>query len=216
MDSQADVCIIKQSAIENNIYINYSDIIEIKGVTDNKIESIGTVQLRLNLGSLIVIHTFHVMPDSINIPSDGIIGKDFTKLHSCVIDYGDLTFTIRTQLGEITLPMSHESGSGEMNIPPRSEVKRVFKIESTSFPALIKSNELLPGVFYANTVSFESEREVRLINTTDSIQKTKINTLKAEPLKNYNIFTLNKESIDESRTEKVINLLKPNFPSVVR
>lgn len=65
------------------------------GITDEIIQSFGTVSIDIFFHEIILSHKFHVVPDDFNIPSDGIIGKDFNRRFKCVIDYGDMIFTIR-------------------------------------------------------------------------------------------------------------------------
>lgn len=169
---------MKQSVLDNNLTIDDSDIIRIKGVTNELITSIGSVELKIFLPNNIQIkHTFHVMPDDIEIPSNGIIGKDFIKLYNCILDYGDLTFTIRTShFGDFTIPINHENAEGEITIPPRCETKRLFKISCETFPAFIQNEEIAKGVFIANTIAHESEREISIVNSTDKTKRIKINT----------------------------------------
>lgn len=45
------------------------------------------------------------MPDNFNTPCDGIIGKDFAKLYSGIINYGNNTFKIQTNWGSETIPI---------------------------------------------------------------------------------------------------------------
>lgn len=80
----------------------------------------------------------YIMPDSLAIPNDGIIGKDFIKLYNCILDYADLSFTIRTTAyGDFTVPINHEIADG-VTIPARCETTRFFKISCETFPAFIK------------------------------------------------------------------------------
>lgn len=86
VDSQADVCVLKQSMINNNLNVDETEIIYIKGVTNELISSIGTILIKIHLQNNIQIsHKFHIVPDDFAIPSDGIIGKDFMKLYQCIL-----------------------------------------------------------------------------------------------------------------------------------
>lgn len=95
-DSQADISVIKLSSIQVDIPFDNSIIIKIKGITDNIIESLGTISIDFFFDDVLVSHTFHVVPDEFNIPSDGIIGKDFNRRFNCVIDYGISLFVMVT------------------------------------------------------------------------------------------------------------------------
>lgn len=87
IDTQADISVIKESALNYDTSINSGDTITIKGVTSSKTESLGTTETTIILDEVDIPHTFHVVPSDFGIPSDGIIGKDFIKLHRCNLDY---------------------------------------------------------------------------------------------------------------------------------
>lgn len=93
-DTQADISVIKESSIKNKMDIDTSETIRIKGVTNDPIESYGTVWLKIYFNDCVIEHLFHVVPDSFNIPADGIIGKDFNRCFRCKIDYDDMSLMI--------------------------------------------------------------------------------------------------------------------------
>lgn len=54
---------IKISALINYFYIDKSDIIYIKGVTDNYVQSLGTISIEFIFDNITFSHRFHVVPD---------------------------------------------------------------------------------------------------------------------------------------------------------
>lgn len=123
VDSQADFCVIKKSDVPNELSIDKSDVVELKGITQNKIKTLGKVNLTLRFPHFAILHDFHIVPNDFAIPTTGLIGKDFIKLYACMLDYGKMTFTIRTRMGEAQLSMDNASDS--IYLPPRSEIFRV-------------------------------------------------------------------------------------------
>lgn len=95
-DTEADISVIKLSSFNNINKINKSEIISIKGIANDVVDSLGTFSANIIFKEVVISHIFHVVPNSFNIPSDGILGKDFNKTHKTKIDYYDMTFTIRT------------------------------------------------------------------------------------------------------------------------
>lgn len=87
IDSQADVSIIKLNSLTENQTIGKSEIIQIFGVIKTPIESLGFIYAQINLGKVTITHKLHIIPNEFNIPSDGMMGKDFIKLYECVLDY---------------------------------------------------------------------------------------------------------------------------------
>lgn len=60
MDTQADISVIKLEALDENVLIDKSDIITIRGVTVNPIVSLGTVNLDIYFRDKTITHTFHM------------------------------------------------------------------------------------------------------------------------------------------------------------
>lgn len=165
--------------------LNTSEIVEIKGVTDQPILSLGFMEIKIYVNNLTITHKFHIMPIDFNIPSDGIIGKDFIKLYSCILDYGDHTFTIRTHQGNVTIAMNLYTKNNEMVIPARSEVQRIFKI-SVNKPSVITSSEISPGIFTANVIVRESgEIPINIVNTTDQTKILPVPTFESIDLNKF-------------------------------
>lgn len=81
IDTQADISIFKFGSINNanNISIDDSYNVHIRGITKNIITSLGCANLQLYFNNSIITHEFHIVPDEFNIDTDGIIGKDFLQ-----------------------------------------------------------------------------------------------------------------------------------------
>lgn len=70
-DTEADISIIKINALKRTVAYDESKIISIKGVSENFIYSLGTIQLSIIFDKLVIKHLFHVVPDEFDIPTDG-------------------------------------------------------------------------------------------------------------------------------------------------
>lgn len=82
-DNQADICLIKLNTIMDETTIDKSDIINVIGITETPITAIGSFHVELIFDDLTITHPFYVVPNNINVPTDGILGKDFLKI-KCV------------------------------------------------------------------------------------------------------------------------------------
>lgn len=145
-DSQADICVIKASSIKNNIEIDNTNIIKIRGITDEVVESFGTIALDLFFNNIIIEHTFHVVPDDFCIPSDGIIGKDFNRRFKCLIDYSDMTFTIRCGETNVKVKIFSEPKHNISALLARCEIYRIVHVPNFVNKCLIPAQEITPGV----------------------------------------------------------------------
>lgn len=65
-----------------------------KGITNEKIESLGSCNITLIFQHISLTHKIHVVNDNFQIPSHGILGKDFLKRFSCIVDHGEMTLTV--------------------------------------------------------------------------------------------------------------------------
>lgn len=95
VDSQADISIIKISALKQNNKIKYNDIIFMKGITSERQKSLGSVILDIKIQNYAIDHKFYVVSDDFPMPSDGILGKEFLKKHRCVLNYEQMTFSCK-------------------------------------------------------------------------------------------------------------------------
>lgn len=91
IDSQADITILKISALPQGTTINNNEIVNMTGITREKIQSLGTANIAFKIKHLVIEHKIHIVSDDFNMPSHGIIGKDFLRRHKCLLDYADMT-----------------------------------------------------------------------------------------------------------------------------
>lgn len=94
VDTQADISIVKFSSLPEDQYINTANVINIRGITQDSLQSLGIIYIELKMNTRAITHDFHVVPDEFNIDSDGILGKDFLTQCKCRIDYSSMTFSI--------------------------------------------------------------------------------------------------------------------------
>lgn len=148
---------------------------------------------------------FHVVPDSFNIPADGILGKDFLHGNVCIVNYNYPSLTIQNQ---ITIPLL-DSLEDILYIPPRSEVIRKFHIDS-NVDSIINNQEIIDGVFIARTIVNPKNAFVRVLNTTNTPQKISKILTNFEPLNNYFVYSIDSVKITPEREQQLFNILSKN------
>lgn len=159
LDTQADISVIKLNAVDSNSFINDLNSISIKGVTDGIVDSYGTIDTEIVInGRNLITHRFHVVPDGFNIPSDGIIGRDFIRQHSCKLDYetNELKFSYNGQ--KINLTIHDTLNDNTIVLPPRSEVFRYCSIPNFDEPKFILNHEIEEGIFIQNALRYISTK----------------------------------------------------------
>lgn len=221
VDTQADISVLKYDALIENTEIDSSEKINIKGVTDGSIASLGTILANLTFPNLIVQHRFHIVPNTFNIPSEGILGKDFVKRLQCKIDYANMTLTLRVNNMRCSVPLKESPMAGTIVLPARSEVIREFHIEGFKFPQVIESREIQPGIFIARTISDSATPLIRVLNTTNESKVISNAIRDTENLSDFNVYTLdrseqNQSAFDIRRTNELLQIIGKNIPEYSR
>lgn len=173
--------------------IDTSYIIRIKGVTNDIIQSFGTVSLQIYFNDCTIEHIFHVVPDSFNIPADGILGKDFNKIFKCKIDYEDMTLTIRADDFNIVVPIQEEPRENTIALPAWCRTFRIFTIQNFSTSCLIPAQQIEPGVFIPNFIARDSKVIIPVLNTNEEMKIINNKLKNGIDINNFDIYSMNSE-----------------------
>lgn len=188
-----------------------------RGITKERKLSLGSVNINFIFSHLSIEHKIHVVPDDFPIPSQGILGKDFLRRHHCLIDFGDMSLTIRpNKLPSAKATILTEISKDTTVVPPNSETFKLLSIKSETFPCVIENQEIAPMVFVPNTIAFSNECWIRVLNTSDNFTFLPTNTLKTSKVNDYNIFMTknsSKNQTQNTRIDKLKHILKSNTPA---
>lgn len=215
VDSQADISIIKISALKQNNKINYNDIIFMKGITSERQKSLGSVILDIKIQNYAIDHKFYVVSNDFPMPSDGILGKEFLKKHRCVLNYEQMTFSCKPiGYDAVEIPLQSEIAQGKSVVPPNSEIFRPFQIKSRTFPCVVEAQNISEHVVIPTTIAHSEISWIRVLNTTDEFRVIETNKLECSNINNYDIFMCNDSSKSDNKTreEQLINILRQNTP----
>lgn len=218
VDTESDITIIKLSALKSNLNINRNEIISMRGITNERKLSLGSVNINFNFAHLSLEHKIHVVPDDFPLPSNGILGKDFLKRHHCLIDYGEMTLAIRPNgIASAKTNILSQIAQNITVVPPNSETFKLFQIKNENFPCIIENQEIAPMVFIPNSIVFAEDCWIRVLNTNDNFVFLRTNTLKTSKISDYNIF-INKQNpyknhMTNSRDEQLKHILRKNTPA---
>lgn len=211
LDTQAEISLIKTSAISDRNLIDKSTRISLKGITNEVISSLGLLAAELDFNNHLVQHDFHVVSSNFPIPAQGIIGMDYFKAHNCVINYSKMEFTMYLP-ERVIIPIVSKSKQGQTIIPPRAECYREFQINQTDTEVFVESQELAAGVYCARTIVHSANPVLKIINTTNNHVAIPTNVLKYENLNNYTIFTIDSITKSDKRLEALLNIVSKNVP----
>ena len=134
---------------------------------------------------------FHVVNDSFNIPSDGILGKDFIKGVKCNISYENMTISFYLGNKLVTIDILSGPINNTVVLPPRSESIRKFNLKEGTGHQLINSQEIRPGVFVARTIVDRQDTYVNVLYTNETPIVLPNNKLTHESVKRYSVYSAN-------------------------
>lgn len=197
--------------------ITITDQCTITGINKHKTTTLGSITIELDVDNNTTLHhKFQIVDQTFPIPTDGILGRDFLAKYHCRIDYDTWMLTCVQNNEEIEIPIQ-DNLEGALIIPPRCEVFRQITINKTYQNYVIKSQEIQPGVFCANSIINKLNPLIRIINTTnDTIKLPKHFPNNLEPLENFDIFHINKNE-QTNRKEKCIKELNlANTPTYIK
>lgn len=188
------------------------------GISKDPIFSLGSFDLTITIQNVNFKHKFHIVTDDFLIPSNGIIGKDFLKRFNCLIDYGEMTFTIRkTDTIPVQIPIKSELIHGVSVLPQRCETFRIFHIKSTKFPCVIETQEIDENVVVPMSIVHQPEVCLRVLNTNDEIKMINTENLKHSSIENFHFFKpLPRVTFTSERLNKLQNTLKRKVPECMR
>lgn len=214
VDTQADISVLKQRLVNEDIEIDDDEIINIKGVTSGMTSSLGTVDINLTYDSYLIPQIFHVVPDDFNIGADGILGKDFLKHYESNISYKNMTLTLYNDKNTIEIPLYDGPNSDTFVLPARCEVaRRVKLLKHATGPQLVDAQEIAKGVMIARTIVDSDSPIVRMINTTSKVQILTLKSVKSESLDNFKIYTIDEIKTKRERTKLLLTELSKNVPN---
>lgn len=205
IDTQADISVIKLSSIHSEILVDKSQKVNVKGITNDIISSVGTTNIILFIKHLKINHSFHVVPDNFNIPVDAIIGRDFMHKYYCDILHSSASFIFANT---IRIPL-HYSLDDLLYIPPRAEVIRKFQID-TSEECIVDNSEILPGIFISRTIVDPKNAYIRVLNTTNEFAKISNKILNFDLLKHFTIYYIDEVEKNSEREQLLIKTLSNN------
>lgn len=199
------------SICKNNVSRNLEDSenrIKLTGITQEVTTSLGTSCLDLLIGNQQIRESFNIVDSNFPINTDGIIGRDLMVSFRCKIDYETFTITFNVNDEEIVLPMDTKKyDHSEVNISARTEMIVPVNI-NVDEDSIVLNTEIQKGVFIANTIiPVKGVQHIKFLNTTDEDVVIKHFNVKTEPLENYNIFRGEKQTYNETRYKKILELI---------
>jgi hypothetical protein len=87
IDTGAELCLLKYVNIKDGTVYRPDTALSVRGISSEIERTLGEVNAKLIIGNYETEHKFQVIGDGINIPYDGILGKDYFESKQATIDY---------------------------------------------------------------------------------------------------------------------------------
>ena len=171
LDTGAQPNIIKKECINSDVYINKKDIIQLTGITENVVNTLGSIIAHISSTPV----TFHVVPDEFPIITQGILGSTFFTEHNACINYGNQLITWRNC-------SFHFKEKESIIVPPRTNSGVTIRISNpeikTGYIPRMKIDR--EGVYAGESVvtCINDKAYIRIINTLNDPIEFFIPTIK--------------------------------------
>lgn len=193
--------------------INRNDVIYMRGITDERQKSLGSVIFSIFVKKIAIEHKFYVVSDDFPMPSHGIIGKDFLRRHKCTLDYDQMALSIRPS-NEILIkiPIQSNISENQTAVPPNSEVYKLFRLNFESFPCIVEAQNITNHIMVPTTIALSKESWIRVLNTTDEMQIIDVTKLKCSNINQFHIYQCTGQN-QMTRDDKLIEIVKGTTPT---
>lgn len=214
IDTGADVNIMKLDAINPDTRCTKTDRVQITGVTDGTLETLGSFDVQIG-GKL---HKFYIVDNSIPIKQDGILSLKFLR---------DANATISFETNTVVFDDSQELKILDENIiliPPRTA--QVIRVKVTNSPTtnsgalLLEEQNLGPNIFFgkalvtnrdgsAYTYAINSGESVVRIKRPTATLKEVVELTDTQTVNNSQILLTHSQKTDPSDDPHTLNI-SPN------
>jgi hypothetical protein len=185
IDTGAELCLCKYSSIKEGISYDTRKTLNVKGISDSIIKTLGELNIGLCTKGHKMEHPFQIVGDGIDIPYDGILGKDFFERKGAKIDYSQrqvIMGKVRVKF-DTDVEVDKEVKTVYVTVKPRSETIVSLPTDSPELKTgVLGKRELIPGVIVAETLVTVHEGTclTSILNTNDREVKLRLPTIGLE------------------------------------
>lgn len=219
IDSGADISVLKGEKLIGSTEYDPERKVRVKSVSGSLIETHGAIEAEINLENSSITHEFQLANKQIDIPCDGILGRDFFRNAKAQICYDTQCVKLNGEMIKMVNANQTEIAKTEKTretrniiLPRRSEcvVKLPVKEGSPSVGILDKC-EIQEGIFMAGSLTKVIDGYVitSILNTNEEeaeIQEPLVELNEVEPVQNLTGATEEKQKDREKRILEQLRL----------
>lgn len=175
------------------------------GITNEKIQSLGSLRTDLYINKWIIPNNFHIVGSDFPISTDGILGQNFLSFYDCVINYEEYTLQVNFGYGNTITKLINQTSLNVITIPSRSEIFTELPVKLTE-DTVVFNEEICEGVFVASSIVDKTTPIIKIINTNNTSVVLKNFDITYKPLSNFNIHTINSSEATKENNKNLPNL----------
>jgi hypothetical protein len=177
IDTGADISLLKGNKLIGTTEYDPEGKVRVKCVDGSPIEIHGVLKAEVMLGSSSITHDFQLVTKQVNIPCDGILGRDFLQRNKAKVCYASQTVTLNGEtcrmVGNTKKIMAREANRrkvGLLKLPPRTEsVVKIPVAPGSPLVGITNKCEIQQGVVLAASITKVVDGYVMtsILNTND-------------------------------------------------
>ena len=138
VDTVTDISLVKPDYLDKTNQYDPKGRVQVKSVSGSVIQSLGAVRAIMYEGSVSIPFTFQLVDKRIDLPCDGILGRDFLTRAGAKICYETGTLTLGTGRAKIHKALSPINAKNQTRqilrlvLPSRAEIVVRLPVEGTT------------------------------------------------------------------------------------
>jgi len=161
IDTGADISLLKGNKLIGTTEYDPRSKVRVKCVDGSPIETYGIVEARIEIGHSSVGHGFQLVNKQVDIPCDGILGRDFLQRAKARICYESRTVTLNGEVckmvsraKQLMIGEPNARKIGHIKLPPRAEsIVRIPVTPDSPLVGMTSKCEIQEGVILAASLT---------------------------------------------------------------
>jgi transposase InsO family protein len=156
IDTGAELCLLNCRSLKDGTGYRPGTALNVRGISSKVERTLGEVDVKLMIGNYEIEHKFHIVGEGIDIPYDGVLGKDFFESNQATIDYLRKEICMGRVIWGFDQDRWPDWANKEVKVMLEPRCETVIRLPTGSRElqtGLIDKMEVAPGVIIARTLT---------------------------------------------------------------
>ena len=178
IDTGADISVLKGAKLIGTTEYDPDRKVRVKCVDGSPMDTHGVLEATIELKNSSIAHNFQLVNGQVDIPCDGILGRDFLQSAKAKLCYESRTVTLNGEVypmvgktKQLGLEKPTVRKMGQIKLPPRTEsIVKVPVIPGSPLVGVTNKGELQKGVIIAASLTrvVDGYAITSILNTNDT------------------------------------------------